>query len=221
MSEPFIHIDEMGTPRALSCLLSPLTAAQSVFTDWSQVLRTIPRHDWAEVDYSEWLPPVLDQGSTPECGGFSTAAAHTAACQLSGRLLPTYLSPGWIYGYCKEPLGGIHVRNALLCLRDRGCPLVSSVGAFDIAPAMYSDATRQEARQYKLTAAYQVKNFDELGSAATAGLPGRVWAAAGGRLQAGGRGHGARLRRAVAAGWSCHVRLRCGQPLRTLVRARA
>ena len=88
---------------------------------------------------------------------------------MSGRKTGVPLSPGFVYGYCQEPGGGILVRNALICLQDRGCATLNEVGEFDTNTNGYSSKVIATAKKYKLTAAYQITNFDELGSALMAG----------------------------------------------------
>lgn len=168
-TEPELYLDDQGVERFLGCVFPTVEEAQSPFYSDVQAIAPVPRDRWTEVDYSAWLPPVLDQGSTPMCGGFSTAAAHTASCNMSGRKLGALLSPGWIYGYTKEPGGGILVRNALTCLQDRGCCTVNFVGQFDTNPAAYSQEARWDADKYRLRAAYQIDSFDQMGSALVAG----------------------------------------------------
>jgi hypothetical protein len=168
---PIIREDDQGVPRFLGCIL-PEAGAPSYFADLAGIVPQVPRDQWTDVDLSDWLPPVLNQGSTPMCGGFSTAAAHTTAAALAGggRKITDVLSPGWVYGYCQEPGGGILVRNALACLQDRGCPPVSVIGEFDTNVNNYNRRALDVAKLYKLTAAYQVKSFDDLASALMAGF---------------------------------------------------
>jgi hypothetical protein len=166
MNEPIMRDDGSGVDRFLGCIL-PSLDAPCYFSSAAGPIPLVPRDQWHEIDLGDWLPPVLNQGNTPMCGGFSTAAAHTAAAALGGggRKPKDVLSPGWIYGYCQEPGGGILVRNALTCLQDRGCPPVTLVGEFDTNVFNYSRRAIDVARQYRLTAAYQIKSFDELCSA--------------------------------------------------------
>lgn len=159
--QPFV--DNLGVTRHLTTILPDARDALSPY--YAAGDPDIPRSQWEEVDHSEWCPPIMNQGSTPQCGGFSTAAAHTAACNMSGRTLGAVLSPGWVYGYCKRPGGGIIVRDALTCLRDRGCPYVTTVGPFDINPNGYSQKAKKQAGEYKLVRANQVLSFDQGSSA--------------------------------------------------------
>lgn len=167
---PIIRDDDQGIPRFLGCLF-PEVGAPSYFADSTGPIPLTPRDQWRDVDYSDWLPPVLNQGSTPMCGGFSTAAAHTAAAAMAGggRKPTDVLSPGWVYGYCAEPGGGILVRNALTCLQDRGCPPVSVIGEFDTNVNNYNRRALDIAKRYCLTAAYQITSFDAMASALMSG----------------------------------------------------
>jgi len=166
--KPTTIIDDQGVPRILNTLM-PDASEPIAYATGAGMIPDIPRNQWEEIDLSDWCPPIMNQGSTPQCGGFSTAAAHTAAVAMSGRPLDAPLSPGWIYGYTKRPGGGILVRDALTCLRDRGCCSITTVGEFDINPSDYSSAARKEAEQYKLTAAFTLTSFDQMVSALLAG----------------------------------------------------
>ena len=180
--KPTTIVDNLGVTRCLNTLLPDVHRGRPMYAAAASAIPIIPRDQWQEVDHSEWCPDIMDQGSTPQCGGFSTACAHTAAVAMSGRPLDAPLSPGWIYGYCKRPGGGILVRDALTCLKERGCCSIETVGPFDITPSGYSGAARKEAEQYKLTEAYQVTGFDELASCLQAGYLGEFGLLIGGNF---------------------------------------
>lgn len=167
--KPITIVDDLGVSRCLNTLLPDVHRGRPAYALASSAIPVMPRDRWQEIDLSEWCPPIMDQGSTPQCGGFSTACAHTAAVAMSGRPLDNVLSPGWIYGYCKRPGGGIIVRDALTCLQERGCCQIDTVGPFEINPSSYPPAARKEAEQYKLTEAYQVTSFDELATCLQSG----------------------------------------------------
>lgn len=166
--KPTTIIDSTGVERILNTMM-PGANEQPPYSVGAGQIGNIPREKWEEVDHSEWCPPIMNQGSDPYCGGYSTACAHTAAASMSGRPLGYVLSPGWIYGYCKRPGGGIVVRDALTCLRDRGCCSVNLVGEKDVNPQGYSKAAKAQAAEYKLTEAYPLTSFDAMASALLSG----------------------------------------------------
>jgi Papain family cysteine protease len=174
---PLIHAG--GDYRVLAAL--PGRASYPSLAPWHASKPVIPRDQWREVSWRAFNSPILDQGRSSACTGFSTAAAFHRCWSISGQrdISP---SPWFLYGLCDRGVDqGAIVGDLLAAAQQFGCALNGNLADGDMPEHFWTPAQLQalpevlaKAQRYKPLEAYHLQPqgsiFDELASALLCGF---------------------------------------------------
>jgi len=133
--------------------------------------RLIPRDQWQQVDFSFFVPEILDQDGTGACNAFASIQAMHTVRAIEG--LPyVRLSPGNLYGRINGGRdSGSLLSDAIAELESRGVCEASIVPELDWRPSHWPKNWADSARRFRILEAWDCPSFDHIASAIQSGFP--------------------------------------------------
>lgn len=163
-----------GEWRVLNGCFKETEETKAQFPSFEETFRGVTPLDpsqWQEIDLSRGLP-ILNQGSTNACVGFSATSAMQLAWVQSGRSLIDF-QPFFVYALINGGRdAGAYISNALKVLMQHG---VCEKSVLPSNRVLYTNgltkAAYDNAAKYKLIKAFRCDNFNQICSAITMGFP--------------------------------------------------
>ncbi len=158
---PTIQIDG----REILCGCLPRVAGiGDLFPVFSEKIELIPREDWQEVDYSEYIPEVLDQDGIGACNAFSSTSC-LRICRVMAGQPDVRLSPGHLYGMINGGRdAGSLLGDALTTLMDVGACTTKEIGELAWRRRDWPAGVNDIARKYRIAEAFDSPRFQHLAS---------------------------------------------------------
>ena len=147
---------------------------------WHASKPIVSREQWYDVSWRAFASPVLDQGQSSACCGFSTAAACRRAAAISGQLDRSY-SPWWPYGWADRGVDqGAVVGDLISIVQERGIACTGNLADGDLPAKWYGPddlaglpLVQAKAQRFKPQTAWHLQPthnvFDQLASAILCG----------------------------------------------------
>jgi len=170
-------------------------------------IKLIPREQWAEVDFSHFVPEILDQDRTNACNAFaSIQTLHVLRAQAG---LPyVKLSPGNLYGRINGGVdGGSNLSDAIQTLEKEGVCTAATVPELQWRPSRWPTGWRDEAKKFRILEAWDCPSFDHITSAILLGFPVNLGVLVGSNFTVGEDGWIADYRRGGGGHAMCGVGL--------------
>jgi len=136
-----------------------------------EVITPIPREKWKPIDFSSFVPEVLDQDGQNSCNAFASIQAMHVCRAMIG--LPyVKLSPGNLYGRINGGVDrGSTLSDALKELKANGVCRSSIVPIYEWNPRKWPSNWKDDAKKFRITEVYDCPTFDHLASAILQGFP--------------------------------------------------
>lgn len=131
----------------------------------------IPRAQWASLDFSHFVPKILDQDGIGACNAFAAVQAFHVIRKQAG--LPfVELSAGNLYGQINGGVDrGSLLGDAVKALKDTGACKAATIGQLDWRPNRWPRNWQEEAKRFRILEAYDCPSFDHIASAILYGFP--------------------------------------------------
>lgn len=152
-------LDVGGERRVLACLPKYPT---SRFAAYRGRIETMPRSEWKETSWRQFVLRIMDQNGQGSCVGHGSIAAKEIARGIAG-MTPRRLSPCFTYGLINGGRdNGAVVSDAWDALYTSGSCLESTVGPKNIYRRNFPQAAFDEAKRFKGFQSESISTFDEL-----------------------------------------------------------
>lgn len=143
----------------------------------------IPRSQWKPIDFSHFVPKILDQDGIGACNAFAAVQAMHVIRSQAG--LPfVELSAGNLYGRINGGVDrGSTLGDAIQALMDTGVCKASTVPQLQWRRTSWPSSWKEEAKRFRILEAYDCPTFEHIASAILYGFPVDFGIFVGGRFR--------------------------------------
>ena len=125
----------------------------------------IPRDMWREVDFSHFVPEILDQDAQGSCSAFASVQALHVCRAIAGAPY-VRLSPGNLYGRINGGRdAGATLADAIAALEVVGVCRASIIGEYEWRQSRWPAGWKEDAKKFRVTEAWDCPTFEQISSA--------------------------------------------------------
>jgi len=133
-------------------------------------IELIPESDWREVDWSHFVPEILNQDGIGACNAFAATSA-LRICRIMAGQPDVRLSPGHLYGRINGGRDqGSLLGDALEALMKEGVCTTDEVGELSWRKRDWPSGLEAISARYKITEAFDAPTFSHLATAILMGF---------------------------------------------------